>query len=89
MWANLDREERLEMKKTMQAVVYREKGRFTLEERPVPELPGPKRRGGAGDAGFHLFQRPAYQGAASCPGPSLGSSWGTRWWALWSRWASR
>ena len=36
------REERLEMKKTMQAVVYREKGRFTLEERPVPELLDPR-----------------------------------------------
>ena len=30
------------MKKTMQAVVYREKGRFTLEERPVPELLDPR-----------------------------------------------
>ena len=30
------------MKKTMRAVVYREKGCFALEERPVPEILDPR-----------------------------------------------
>ena len=76
------------MKKTMQAVVYREKGRFTLEERPVPELLDPR------DAVVRvtlasICSSDLHIKGGFVPRAKLGSSWGTRWWALWSRWASR
>ena len=45
----------------MQAVVYRENGLFTLEQRPVPGNAGGGGRNRPRDALLHLLERPAYQ----------------------------
>ena len=61
------------MRENMRAVVYREKGVFALEERPVPKLQDPTDAIRPGDPGVHLLQRSAHQGRicaqSGCRGP--------------------
>lgn len=76
------------MKKTMRAVVYQEKGRFALEERPAPEILDP------GDAVVRVTLASICSSDLHIKGgfvPRRGpaSSWGMRWWALWSGWDPR